>query len=530
VQDLLALTRALHHLGDRISWFALLRSPYCGLSLSDLYHITQFSDEKIATPTIWKQLQHYEKIPLSTATKQRLSRLVPILQQSLQQQGRIPLPLWVKQTWLQLGGPTSLLHWDDMRHIDAFLNFLTNKIKLEGEHFDFFKVTDELNNIYTQTTAHASAHLVDIMTIHQAKGLEYDHVILPGLHRRGRVESSPLLLYSEKMREQQRKDFLLAPIKASHEEQDLIYNYLFSEEKKKSDAELTRLLYVACTRAKKSLHLFATLSLDEKGSVKPPAPLSLFSHLWPVLHIQAEDLLTCTSAQTTTLLPAQGLLKRLPADWQAPIPNQIDINPGITSHAYAYHWQLHPERILGTVIHRLLYQISQDGITHWNREKISAASTMFAQLLAQNGLLEPQIAEALVKLNTCLTKTLSDERGRWILNPQHRSAQSEFAVTAVLNGQVQSLVMDRSFIDTDTGIRWIIDYKTTDYQGNTPEDFLKAERQQHQEQLNTYAQALLLDAELCGSQTLRCGLYLPLTSLWCEWEFTEASVAESIQG
>jgi ATP-dependent exoDNAse (exonuclease V) beta subunit len=524
VQDLLALTRALHHLGDRISWLALLRSPYCGLSLADLEKITSFRNQDCATLTIWQQLLHFETISLSEAGKHALRRIVPILHESLSQQGRLPFMHWIKETWLNLGGPTSLANEEAIHSIDAFLSFLDQKLIQEGDRLDFFQLDNELAQIYLPTPSKL-AHAVEIMTIHKAKGLEYDHVILPGLHRRGGTEQPPLLLYSERIDAPDKKDFLLAPIKASHEEQDLIYNYLFKQEKKKNAAELTRLLYVASTRAKKSLHLLATLHCDEKGAIKTPSSLSLLSHLWPVLRITPDDILSATMPNNTRPLPRKRLLRRLVKDWPAPIAPKQDLLWQEAPNPLVYQWRLHPERILGIVIHRLLYQISQEGLAAWDLKKIKAAQGMFAQLLAQNGLLAAQEQSALLKLNTCLQKILADPRGRWILSQSHQAAESELALTAVLNGKAQSLVIDRSFIDPATGIRWIIDYKTTGYTGNKPLDFLKAEMQQHKPQLETYAQAFSLDPQ-SAHQTISLGLYFPMTSLWCEWVFKKKSATE----
>ncbi len=532
VQDLLSLTRALHHLGDRIAWFALLHSPYCGLSLSDLYQITQFEPAHKSLPTLWQQLQQFEEISLNTATKKRLRRIVPVLQQSLYQQGRLPFTDWVKQTWLALGGPTTLLNGEEMDHIHAYFNFLENKIKQEGEALDFFNLDAELSHIYVQTTTPLPTHAVEIMTIHQAKGLEYDHVILPGLHRHGRPEQSALLLFCEKRFASQKKHFLLAPIKASHEDHDRIYNYLFNEEKQKNAAELTRLLYVACTRAKQSLHLLGTLNCDTSGEIKSPLPNSLLDQLWPIMQIKSPGVVASTIKNTTTS-SAQALLKRLPADWQAPYSAQLDhysnvknLPSAIKPATYSYRWQLYPERGLGIVIHQLLYQISQEGLAQWNKDRILMAQPMLLGLLMQQGLLADQIPNALATINRCLETTLACPRGRWILSSQHQAAQSEYAITALLDNQPNNLVIDRTFIEADTGIIWIIDYKTSDYQGEQPEEFLNLARKQHQQQLNKYAQALMLE-ESYNDHSLRCGLYFPLSSLWCEWEFTEISLTES---
>lgn len=531
VQDLLSLTRALHHLGDRIAWFALLHSPYCGLSLSDLYQISQFETADKSLPTLWQQLQHFEEISLNLATKKRLRRIVPVLQQSLYKQGRLPFTGWVKQTWLALGGPTTLLNEEEMDHIQAYFNFLENKIEQQGEALDFFNLDTELAHIYAQTTTPLPSHAVEIMTIHQAKGLEYDHVILPGLHRQGRSEQAALLLFCEMRFTSQKKQFLLAPIKASHEEKDGIYNYLNNEEKKKNAAELTRLLYVACTRAKQSLHLLGTLNCVTPEEVKSAPTNSLLGQLWPVMAIKPQRVVAAPVKDTAISSP-QGLLKRLPADWQAPYSAQLDLYsnaknlPSVIKPASdCYRWQLYPERGLGIVIHQLLYQISQEGLARWNKERILTAQPMLLGLLRQQGLLAEQLPNALATLKRCLETTLADPRGRWILSSQHQAAQSEYAITALLNNQPKNLVIDRTFIEATTGITWIIDYKTRDYQGKQPEEFLNLGRKQHQPQLNTYAQALMLQESY--RDPLRCGLYFPLCSLWCEWEFNEISLTES---
>lgn len=57
---------------------------------------------------------------------------------------------------------------------------------------------------------------------------------------------------------------------------------LINEEKKKNAAELTRLLYVACTRAKQSLHLLGILNYVTPEEVKSDPTNSLLGQLWPL--------------------------------------------------------------------------------------------------------------------------------------------------------------------------------------------------------------------------------------------------------
>ena len=57
------------------------------------------------------------------------------------------------------------------------------------------------------------ANPVQVMTIHRAKGLEFDHVFLPALDRSSIATRDPLLRWLDLPREQAvRSDLLMAPV------------------------------------------------------------------------------------------------------------------------------------------------------------------------------------------------------------------------------------------------------------------------------------------------------------------------------
>jgi ATP-dependent helicase/nuclease subunit A len=87
------------------------------------------------------------------------------------------------------------------------------------------------------------------MTLHKAKGLEFDCVFIPRLDATTRGEERPLLLWDEYTTSGGERGFLLAADDHSGRDCPGLYNFLRARRRHKSKMETTRLLYVGATRA-----------------------------------------------------------------------------------------------------------------------------------------------------------------------------------------------------------------------------------------------------------------------------------------
>jgi ATP-dependent helicase/nuclease subunit A len=105
-----------------------------------------------------------------------------------------------------------------------------------------------------------------------------------------------------------------------------------------------------------------------------------------------------------------------------------------------------------------------------------------------------------------------DPRGRWILKRWLREDLREHALSGYWEGEFSRVVFDRSFID-EAGIRWVIDYKTSQHLGGGLELFLDREVERYRSQLERYARL----ARRLGPEPVRLGLYFPLMRAWREW-------------
>ena len=523
IQDLLALTRALHHPADRVAWLALLRAPWCGLMLADLLHLA--GDAK--SDTIWHCLQDQQRrATLSADGQQRLARVCAALEQTLARQARMPLRRWVESAWLNLGGPATLTSDTDLRDANAFFELLET-YERGGDLSDREEFLEQVGRLYASPDLQADDSL-QLMTIHSAKGLEFDHVILPGLSGgRGSNEKSLLLwtespYQSEHEAEQLDVDLLVAPIKESAEDSSPIYDLIARLQADKENHEAGRVLYVAVTRARRRVHLLAHARINQSGSLGKPNKSSLLAHLWSALkeHFEAclEQQSTMSAPLPTTSDNQVQTLRRLRADWQlpsAPSATQWDATPLPESEdeRIEFQWAGRAIRHTGTVVHRYLQLIATQGMSHWNAGKIAAARPVWRAALYELGTPETELDTACDYVEQALNATLDDPRGQWLLTG-HQEQASEYGLSGQYQGGLVNIVIDRTFID-EHGTRWIIDYKTSRHESGDLQTFLDQQQERYRGQLEKYA-ALM---SMMDERPIRLGLYFPLLRGWREWPY-----------
>jgi len=505
VRDLLALTRAISHLADRIAWLAVMRAPWCGLTLSDVLALG--ADKNT---TLWEALRDDVRLAeLSSDGLARALRTREIMSRALAQRRRASLRDIVEGAWLALGGPACVLGTIDLEDAQTYLDHL-EAVEESGALGDLADFEQSVGKLFAMPDLEAPECL-QVMTIHRAKGLEFDTVIVPGLAGGSGSDDRKLFLWMETPE----SSLLLAPINPTGGEQEEIYKLIRDLDKRKAEHEMGRLLYVAATRARRRLHLLGDARLDEHGTAEEPSAKSLLHKLWivvaPEFAAAGERRAASSEARPTVPPPKQRELRRLPNDkLRYEMPSAVAWTAPPEARAFddiEFSWVGDTARRVGSVVHRWLQRIADDEAKGWTRARLERELPAIMNELTARGVVESLLATASARVIAALASSLEDERGRWLLGPQP-GARNEYRISTVIDGVRHNLVIDRWW--EDLAGAWIVDYKTSSHQGADLEGFLCGEEQRYRGQLERYALAL-------GRPGARRGLYFPLLKGWREW-------------
>ncbi len=526
VRDLVALLQASSHLGDRTAWLAVLRAPWCGATLRTLTELSRRRDPKL----VWEALADEQRLAnCSPDEVARVVRVRGVLEAAMDSRNSMPLADWLERTWLRLGAADAYPA-EDLRHARVFFEALSERVA-GGEWSGPQDLDSLLGDLYAQPQSLA-ANPVQLMTIHRAKGLEFDHVFVPALDRELNRGREPLLRWLDLPRSEGPSDLIMAPVPAiGDEEGGEVTAYLKRLISRRAANEQTRLLYVAATRAKHTLQLSAAPKPRADGKIQPRYG-TLLASLWPAAApmLAAEQGLASPAPGTEGATDArngdpstdtdapqvrQRPLRRLISSWSLPDPTSAPDLP----HLPVAHQSLEPPefswvgetaRHVGTVVHAALERLATASSLP-SATAIEAQRGFYEYQLRRHGVPEADLQRSASVVVEALTRTVSSDRGRWIFAPEHSESRSEWAITGIAGGRLTNVVIDRSFVD-EGGTRWVIDFKTSRHAGGGLETFLEMEMERYRSQLETYV-AL---ARGLGTAPVRAGLYFPLLDVFRE--------------
>jgi ATP-dependent helicase/nuclease subunit A len=547
VLDLFALTRALMHPADRVAWLAALHAPWCGLGRADLYVLAGGDDpdwaERCMGDVITERLELLEE-----ESRTRLLRVWTVLQAAEEKRSGLSAAQWVERTWRSLGGDASLTP-EELGNARRYLQLL-DEMEEDSSTIDVSLLKRRLDKLFAQPAAGGWA--VDLMTIHKSKGLEWDVVMVPGLQKKDPADRERLLTWNEiDSGDTEAAHIMLAPIAGRGEDSRALNLWLRGIDRAKKAAERKRVFYVACTRAREELHLFASPEATARGKIIPPYG-SLLATAWPAAerHFAASAPASQRLIQLPMMFPkseeeesflgeiAAGadeatrptMLKRLPMGFRTAsrFSMKRQLSYGEDAIAPGAKTFERPEgsfeaRAFGNAVHAFLEVLAKK-----LAEGVGVAAVLYevagwtpriASVLRGDGLSPVAVERLVPRVKTALANMLQDEEGRWVLSP-HKQASNELSLSA-WNDARSSVRLDRVFYsgalptETGAGYLWIIDYKTATHGREGLDEFLAEERMKYGEQMKAYARMMKDRVE---NGKLRVGLYYPMLPKLVWWE------------
>ena len=558
--DAMALARALLNPLDRVAWLGVLRAPWCGLSLADLHTLTSADDEQLKSRPIPELLAERSTF-LSRDDSSAVARVLRAIEYSERLRSAQPTTspgTWLEQVWLCLGGAQCVdasaranldLLW---QRIDALPQ---GESDLLGPAFEA-----ALGDLKAQPDPAAEVDYgVQLMTIHEAKGLEFEVVLVPDLQAGAGNSKQELLSWLERGLSPEANEpgevteFLVAPLPPKGADRGAAKAWVDRVRHEREQHEARRVLYVAATRAREELHIFARPSYKTVEGALPEVAMpreSLLLIAWPAweseVRRQFEEWLSASAAAaepaTIASLAASGdcvlsmtpsalittCVRRLPQGLQAASVNiQSDSQEPLAGEGQLYerHEGGLISRALGKAVHELFEHLAQFLVT----ETTEAARVLLTRLqpriganLRAAGIDAPQADRIAAQTLEIVLRAANDPQAQWILAP-HRDATSEARWTGVVAGTLRAVQVDRVFRAGPTpqstagdNTWWIIDYKTAHEDGLDPKAALPELRSAFAPQIEAYAKVL---RNLHGADAaIRGGLYYPRMALFDWWE------------
>ncbi len=522
VQDLRSMWNAIENPEDRLAWLSVLRAPWNALTLSEIEAIARMAK---GAETIWSVLRKGSFPPaLSDDALVRVRRTAALFAETMEWRGRLPAAKLLQTLWHKSGAQR--YHADGRSRMAAaqFLR-LIGDLEEAGLLGGAEALDEALSRLFAPPDPEAPDTL-QLLTIHKAKGLEFDVVFVPYLNSgRARVETPPLaweeIALDRGDGEGPREALVIAGRQAIGEPVSPISRLLQDRRSKRDEYERLRVLYVALTRAKEELHLLATI--DPKGAVSADELHAKKASYLGVLWQHFEQPFAEAWAARPARPPAEmdtarqyPMLRKLAAEDlpELPVekPRKKAADAGMAQHFRPHGSFETAETAAGTVFHRLMERIAAgDALSR----AANAGPRLLPLIREELRLLlpaEPRLYAIADQVLASLAATSKSPIGLWVFHPDHRDVRVEQPLGFLEGGQWKTVRIDRMFRDA-AGSLHVVDFKFATGPVDDAELFLQEQRSQYERQVERYAR--LLQREHAEPVTLT--LYFPLQDVKAQW-------------
>jgi ATP-dependent exoDNAse (exonuclease V) beta subunit len=560
ILDALALARALMNHHDRISWLGVLRAPWCGLSLEELHKIAGTDEWSSFPHAPLTQLLKDRKHVLSDTSRRAVDRVLNAVDSIPRLRAILPtstLGTLLRQVWLSLGGDRCV-DATSRANLDLFWKLLDS---LPHGDQDLFgrALHDALEKLCAQPDPAANNEVgVQLMTIHKSKGLEFEVVIVPDLHATTQRGSRRLLSWLERGLAEPGQsgdvtEFLVAPMQPRGDKRGKAKEWVDRVYFTRESQEIRRILYVAATRAREELHMFARPAYkhDKDNSLTLVEPSnSLLATAWPAVADQVKarfeewkattisspienPVVSLAASEDTNMvvMPRRSiptLVRRLPGDFQiassiVPVTLKQSLI-GDSAKSYQRQEGSLLSRALGNAVHWLLERLAYLRAAQEWVSAIAALPLLEPVIIAQiraAGFSASEAASVSARAIKLAQDAGNDPVGQWILSP-HAEAASEAGWAGIVDGSLHQVRVDRVFRAGPSPMMegndtwWVIDFKTAHADEVDLASALPVLRAGFARQLETYS-AILRNLE-GATANLRAGLYYPRMSVLDWWE------------